>query len=134
MCEASGPGGPALVPDGDGRGSHLANAGTYRRHLARCRPHPPAACPCAWKRREDGVIAGNRAFYSARGVVLIGDVLEPGHDLTVLVGFLHRDVGHEPVRAGAVPVLLARLDVNDVAGSHLGDVALASADEPDAVG
>jgi len=64
---------------------------------------------------------GVSASYSACGVVLVGDVLEPGDDLTVFVGFLQRDVRHEPVRGGAVPVFLARLDVNDASGPDLGN-------------
>ena len=54
-----------------------------------------------------------------RGVLLVGDVLEPGHDLAAVVGFLDGDVGHEPAGGGAVPVLLAGLDVDDVAGADL---------------
>src|ERR687886_1590026 len=73
------------------------------------------------------------------GAVLgVGDVVEPGHDLTGVVGFLDGDVGHEPVGGGAVPVLLAGLDVDDVAGADLldlgGAVGAAAGDVADAVG
>ena len=61
-------------------------------------------------------------------------MLEPGDDFAVLVGFLDGDVGHEPVGGGAVPVLLAGLDVDDVAGADLLDVAAAAGDVADAVG
>ena len=49
------------------------------------------------------------------------DVVEPGDDLAVLVGLLDGDVGHEAVGGGAVPVLLAGFDVDDVAGADLLD-------------
>src|SRR3954469_16835111 len=38
-------------------------------------------------------------------VVGLGDGLEPGHDLTLLVGLVEGDVRHEAVRRRAVPVL-----------------------------
>ena len=69
-----------------------------------------------------------------RAVLLVGDVLEPGHDLSVVVGFLDGDVGHEAVRGRAVPVLLAGFDVDDVAGADLLDAAVPGRDEADAVG
>ena len=61
-------------------------------------------------------------------------MFEPGDDFAALVGFLHGQVGHEPVRGGAVPVLLAGFDVNDVARADLSDTAGAGGDESDAVG
>ena len=67
-------------------------------------------------------------------VLLVGDVVEPGHDLAVLVGFLDGDVGHEPVGGGSVPVLLAGLDVDDVAGADLLDAPGARVATADAVG
>jgi hypothetical protein len=45
-----------------------------------------------------------------------------------------RDVGHEPVWCGAVPVLFAGFDVNDVTGSDFDDRAATVGDQPDAVG
>ena len=37
-------------------------------------------------------------------------MVAPGDDVALLVGLLHRDVGHEPCRGGAVPVVLAGLE------------------------
>src|SRR3954451_7919113 len=71
---------------------------------------------------------------SLGAVFLVGDVVEPGHDLTVLVGFLDGDVGHESVGGRAVPVLLTGLDVDDIAGTDLLDGSPAGGDVADAVG
>src|SRR5919202_4198176 len=70
---------------------------------------------------------------STRRVLLVGHVLQPGHDLSVGVGFLDGDVGHEAVGGRAVPVLLAGFDVDDVAGADLLDAAVPDGDEADAV-
>src|SRR3954454_19067678 len=78
--------------------------------------------------RVGGAASGSGA------VLVVGDVVEPGHDLTVLVGLLDGDVRHEPVGRGAVPVLLAGLDVDDVAGMDLLHVTTAAGDVADAVG
>lgn len=67
-------------------------------------------------------------------VLGVGDVVEPADNLAVVVGFLHRYVGHESVGGRAVPVVLAGLDVDDVAGADLLWLATSSADQPDAVG
>src|SRR5215203_4448107 len=48
-------------------------------------------------------------------VFLVGDVLAPGYGTAGVVSLLHRDVGHEPVRGGPVPVVLARLEEHAVA-------------------
>src|SRR4051794_27923965 len=66
-------------------------------------------------------------------VLVVGDVVEPGDDLAVLVGFLHGNVSHEPGGGGSVPVLLAGLDVDHVARTDLLDPAATSCDESDAV-
>jgi hypothetical protein len=66
-------------------------------------------------------------------VLVVGDVVEAGHDLARVVRFLHRDVRHESVRGRAVPVLLAGLDVADVARADL-LYAAPGGDETDAVG
>src|SRR5262249_30268938 len=50
------------------------------------------------------------------GILRVGDVLEPGDGLAV-ERFLHRDVHHASVGAGAVPVLLARRNPHGVAGA-----------------
>src|SRR5689334_20087321 len=67
-----------------------------------------------------------------RRILLVGDVVEPGHDLPGGVSLLDRDVRHEAIRRRAVPVLLARLDVDDVPGSDLPHAA-AGGDQADAV-
>jgi hypothetical protein len=59
-------------------------------------------------------------------------VVEPSHDLAVLIGFLHGDVGHVAVGSRAVPVLFARLDVDDITGTDLLD-AVTCCNEADAV-
>src|SRR5207302_8964177 len=55
------------------------------------------------------VATPSASWPSAVRVLLVGDVVEPGHDLTLFVRFLDRDVGHEPVGGRAVPVLFVRL-------------------------
>jgi hypothetical protein len=50
-------------------------------------------------------------LYGWRGtVLLVGDVISSYDGAARVVGFLHRYVGHEALRGGAVPVLLARLE------------------------
>src|SRR3954451_2586486 len=71
---------------------------------------------------------------SSRAVLLVGDVIEPGHDLSARIGLHYRDVRHVPVGGGAVPVLLAGFDVDDVAGADLLDATVSCRDETDAVG
>src|SRR3954468_21780231 len=64
-------------------------------------------------------------------VLLVGDVLAPGDGAAALVVLLHGDVGHEAVRRGAVPVVLAGLEEHAVAGADDLDrpaLALAPAD------
>ena len=61
-------------------------------------------------------------------------MFEPCHDLALLIGLLHRDMRHETVGCGAVPMFLVGLDEDDVAGPGLRRLAAAVADEPDPVG
>ena len=70
----------------------------------------------------------------SRGVLLVGHVPEPGHDLALVVCLLDGDVSHEPAGRGAVPVFLAGLDVDDIPGPDLLGLAAAAGDVPDAVG
>jgi len=63
-------------------------------------------------------------------VLLIRDVLEPGHHVSASVSFLDRDMCHETVGRRAVPVLLTRLDVDDVAGADLRTPPLRVATKP----
>jgi|SRR3954468_15956032 hypothetical protein len=71
---------------------------------------------------------------SSRAVLLVGEVIEPGHDLSVRIGLHDRDVRHVAVGVCAVPVLLAGLDIDDVPGADLLDAAISCRDEADAVG
>src|SRR5665213_4573045 len=52
-----------------------------------------------------------------RAVLLVGDVLAPGHEAARVVELLHRDVEHESIRGCAVPVVLAGLEEHAVAGA-----------------
>ena len=65
-------------------------------------------------------------------VLLVGDVLAPGRRWhPVVIDLLHGEVGHEAVGGGAVPVVLAGLEEDAVAGADLLDrpaSALAAAD------
>src|SRR5690242_4039059 len=65
------------------------------------------------------------------GVLLVGDVLAPRDGASGLVVLMHGDVDHEAVRGGAVPVVLAGLEEDAVAGPDDLDgaaLALAQAD------
>src|SRR5579875_4082556 len=67
-------------------------------------------------------------------VLIVAHGLAPRDGSAALVGLLDRDVNHEAVRDGAMPVVLARLEEHAVAGAdHLGRGALALA-EPDPLG
>src|SRR5829696_6929444 len=50
-------------------------------------------------------------------VLLVADVLAPGRGVAFVVDLHHREVGHEAVRGGAVPVVFARLEEHAVAGA-----------------
>src|SRR3954452_1955139 len=65
------------------------------------------------------------------GVLVVADVLAPRDRAARVIVLLHGDVRHEPVPGGAVPVILARLEEDAVAGADLFDraaLALAAAD------
>src|SRR5262245_15724282 len=66
-------------------------------------------------------------------VLGIGDVLAPGR-AGALVDLEHREVGHEAVGGGAVPVVLAGLEENAVAGVDLLDRSAAALAPADALG
>src|SRR5439155_26014067 len=62
-------------------------------------------------RREAVAPATPRGLGNLRGVVLlVGDVVAPGRAVAFVVDVEHRDVGHESVRGGTVPVVLAGLE------------------------
>src|SRR3954470_11796771 len=68
-------------------------------------------------RRSVVVVVGGAGSGRRRGaVLLVGDMLAPGDGAAGVVGFLHGEVGHEPVGGGAVPVVLAGLEVHAIAG------------------
>jgi hypothetical protein len=67
-------------------------------------------------------------------VLLVGDVLAPVDGAAGVVGFLHGDVGHEALGSGAVPVLLAGLEVDAIAGCDDLDGAAFALAEADALG
>src|SRR3954468_19179253 len=71
---------------------------------------------------------------SGSGVFVVGDVRAPGDGAAGLVVLLHRDVGHEAARCGAVPVVFVRLEEDAVAGVDLLDRAALALAAPDALG
>jgi hypothetical protein len=66
--------------------------------------------------------------------LLVGDVLTPGDGAAGLIVLLHGDVDHEPVRGGAVPVVLSRLEEDSVAGPDDFDRAVLVLTQADAFG
>ena len=67
-------------------------------------------------------------------VLLVTDVLAPRDGTALLVDFLHRDVGHESVRSGAVPVVLAGLEEHVVTRADHLDLPAAALAEARALG
>src|SRR4051794_38222585 len=74
-------------------------------------------------------LAGER-----RDVLLVADVAAPGDGAAGVVVLLHGDVGHEAVRGRAVPVVLARLEEDAVAGADDLDAVTLALAEADAFG
>src|SRR3954447_9942806 len=68
------------------------------------------------------------------GVLRVGDGGQPVHDVVVGVGLVDGQVDHEPVRCGAVPVLLVGLEQHAVAGTDDLDRATAALAQADALG
>jgi hypothetical protein len=58
-----------------------------------------------------------------RVVVGVADVLAPRDGASLVIDLLHRDMGHQPVGHGALPVVLARLEEHAVAWPELLDRA-----------
>src|SRR5436190_17057148 len=80
-------------------------------------------------------VARMSAFYRRRrSVLLVADMVAPGRGGAVVPDLEHREVGHEPVRRSAVPVLLARLEEDAVAGTDHLDRSAAALTEADAFG
>src|SRR4051794_26712887 len=70
---------------------------------------------CSWQLGElappGGMAAGSREPRGRpRGVLLVGDRLEPVHDSVLVVALVDGDVHHEPVGGSPVPVLLVGLE------------------------
>src|SRR5215210_8452432 len=70
-------------------------------------------------------VAGGRGLGVVRklrrrsgAVLLVSHVLAPVDRGAGVVGLLHGEVGHEAVRRRAVPVVLARLEEDDVSGTE----------------
>src|ERR1700746_3456578 len=72
-----------------------------------------------------------RSSTDRSGILRVGDVLEPRHGLAV-EHFLHGDVHHAGVGAGAVPVLLAGRNPHGVAGADFAHRAALGLHPPDA--
>src|SRR5207247_2852237 len=67
--------------------------------------------------------------------VFVGGDVAPPHDGTAgVVGFLDGQVGHEALRGGAVPVVLAGLEIDAVAGADDLDGTAAALAAADALG
>src|SRR3954451_8408510 len=67
-------------------------------------------------------------------VLLVADVLAPGDGAATLVRLLNGDVRHQPRGRGAVPVVLARLEEDAVAGADDLDRAAFTLAQADALG
>src|SRR5215207_4347109 len=67
-------------------------------------------------------------------VLLVADVLAPRRGVAFVVDLHHRYVGHEAVRGGAVPVVLAGLEEHAVAGADRLDRPAAALREAEALG
>src|SRR5262249_14180027 len=67
-------------------------------------------------------------------VLLVADVPPPGDGAAGLVGLLDRDVDHQAVGRGAVPVVLIGLEVDAVAGTDFLDGAALVLAEANALG
>src|SRR4051812_6564995 len=66
--------------------------------------------------------------------MLVADVLAPRDRAAGLVVLLHGEVNHEAVRRRAVPVVLARLEEDAVAGADVFDRAAFALAQADALG
>src|SRR5205085_3078706 len=88
-------------------------------------PSSSSVCAAASPRPSAEPVMKTRAIGVFRGalrrccalVLLVSDVLAPGDRAAGLVVLLHGDVDHEAVRGGAVPVVLAGLEEDAVAGA-----------------
>src|SRR5512132_332225 len=102
------------------------------------RPAAPAARPGARSRPAILAAAATAASGSmlARGrggVLLVGDLVAPVGGDVVVVDLVEREMDHEAVGGGAVPVVLVGLEEDAVAGTDDLDRAAAALAEPDAL-
>src|SRR4051794_10411900 len=67
-------------------------------------------------------------------VLLVGDLLAPGRAVALLVNLEQREVSHEAVGSGAVPVLLTRLEEDAVTGADELDRSAAPLREANTLG
>jgi hypothetical protein len=67
-------------------------------------------------------------------VLVVRDVVPPRRAAALVVDFEHRRVAHEAVRSGTVPVLLAGLEEDPVAGTYHFNITTPSLTEADAFG
>src|SRR3954453_19931125 len=91
----------------------------------------------AWSSSSTVACPGSSAggLIGRRGVVLlVRDVLAPGDRAAAVVVLLHGDVSHEAVGRGAVPVVLAGLEEDAVAGADDLDRSALALAEADALG
>src|SRR5947208_1909720 len=83
---------------------------------------------------ESWIAGGAPAWSSAAnarcgGVFVVSDVAAPGDGAAGVVVLLHREVDHEAVRCGAVPVVLAGFEEDAVTGAdHLDGATFALAE------
>src|SRR5918994_3360200 len=76
-----------------------------------------------------------KQLWRARGVVLlVSDVLAPGHRAAGIISLLHGDVGHEAVRRRAVPVVFVWLEKDAVPGADYLDRPATTLAEADTLG
>src|SRR5919109_2392040 len=87
-----------------------------------------AGLPSSSETRVDSIVDRRR-----RPVFLVGDVVAPGRRVAFVIHLEHREVGHEARRCGAVPMLLAGLEEDGVAGVDHLDRAAAPLCEGDAL-
>ena len=90
-------------------------------------------CPARPRLPLDPAAPGSAVDRRRRSVLLVADVVAPRRGVAVVVDLEHRDVRHEPVRRSAVPVLLARLEEDAVAGPDHLDRPAAPLREADAL-
>ncbi len=67
-------------------------------------------------------------------VLLVGDVLAPGHAIACVVHFEHRRVDYEVVGHGAVPVVIAQFEEHAVTGADDLDQPAAALTQPNPFG